>query len=77
MTDSTTLETILDKLRTLAVPMDSRDFSNTEYNRVFPRGTVDTPIGEVKIGQHQFSKMADKDKGNRRGLIGAMPGSDR
>ena len=68
----TNVENILEKLVSLAVPMDEREFSNEEYNRVFPRGTVVTPIGEVKIGQNQFSKMADKDGGNRRGLIGAM-----
>ena len=66
------IESILEKLVSLAVPMDEREFTNEEYNRVFPRGTVATPIGEVKIGQNQFSKMADKDGGNRRGLIGAM-----
>ncbi|MDR2898139.1 MAG: hypothetical protein LBU99_04920, partial [Spirochaetaceae bacterium] len=54
------------------VPIDEREFSNEEYNRVFPRGTVSTPIGEVKIGQNQFSKLSEKDGGNRRGLIGAM-----
>jgi hypothetical protein len=48
MVNTPVVETIIEKLRTLAVPMDSRDFSNEEYNRVFPRGTVDTPIGEGK-----------------------------
>jgi len=72
MTNTPTIETILEKLGSFAVPMDKREFSNEEYNRVFPRGTVATPIGEVKIGQNQFSKLAEKDGGSRRGLIGAM-----
>jgi len=72
MTDTPTIETILEKLGSFAVPMDKREFSNEEYNRVFPRGTVATPIGEVKIGQNQFSKLAEKDGGSRQGLIGAM-----
>jgi len=72
MTDTPTVETIFEKLASLAVPMDERGFTNEEYNRVFPRGTVTTPIGEVKIGQNQFSKMAEKDGGSRKGLIGAM-----
>ena len=72
MTDPLIVNNILEKLGSLAVPMDERDFTNEEYNRVFPRGTVGTPIGEVKIGKNQFSKLAEKDKGNRQGLIGAM-----
>jgi hypothetical protein len=72
MIDAPTVENILEKLSSLAVPMDYREFTNEEYNRIFPRGTVNTPIGEVKIGQNQFSKLAEKDGGNRQGLIGAM-----
>ena len=72
MTDTSTVESILKKLASLAVPMDEREFTNEEYNRVFPRGTVDTPIGEVKIGKNQFSKLAEKDGGSRQGLIGVM-----
>jgi hypothetical protein len=60
------------KLGAMAVPMDVRVFTKEEYRRVFPQGTVQTPIGEVKIGQNQFAKMAEKDLGNRRGLIGAI-----
>jgi hypothetical protein len=52
--------------------MDVRGFSREEYRRVFPQGTVKTPVGEVKIGKNQFEKMSDKDNGKRRGLIGAM-----
>ena len=72
MTDTSTIESILKKLASLAVPMDEREFTNEEYNRVFPRGIVDTPIGEVKIGQNQFLKLDEKDGGSRQGLIGAM-----
>ncbi|MDR2407639.1 MAG: hypothetical protein LBE13_05975 [Bacteroidales bacterium] len=60
------------KLETMAVPMDVRVFTRDEYRKVFPQGTVQTPIGEVKIGQNQFSKMTEKDLGKRQGLIGAM-----
>jgi hypothetical protein len=52
--------------------MDEHEFTNEEYNRVFSRGTVITPIGVVKIGRNQFSKLAKKDGGSRQGLIGAM-----
>jgi hypothetical protein len=52
--------------------MDEREFSREEYIKNFPRGIVTTPVGEVKIGQNQFAKLAEKDGGTRRGLIGAM-----
>jgi hypothetical protein len=60
------------KLEAWAVSMDVREFSRKEYREVFPQGTVKTPIGEVKIGKNQFEKMAEKDNGKRRALIGAM-----
>ena len=63
---------ITTKLESMAVAMDIKEFSRDEYRKVFPQGTVDTPIGEVKIGKNQFEKMAVKDKGKRMGLIGAM-----
>jgi hypothetical protein len=72
MSDAPAVAYILERLETLAVPMDEREFSREEYIKTFPRGTVATPIGEVKIGQNQFAKLAEKDGGRRRGLIGAM-----
>jgi hypothetical protein len=72
MTNRPIVENILEKLASLAVPMDEYEFTNEEYNKIFSRGTVITPIGEVKIGKNQFTKLAEKDGGSRRGLIGAM-----
>jgi hypothetical protein len=72
MTDTSTVDHILERLEALAVPMAEREFSREEYIKTFPRGTVITPIGEVRIGQNQFAKLAEKDGGNRRGLILAM-----
>ncbi|MCL2180934.1 MAG: PBECR2 nuclease fold domain-containing protein [Treponema sp.] len=63
---------LTEKLDTMSVPIDERKFSMDEYRKVFPRGSVKTPIGEVKIGKNQFSKLAEKDNGKRQGLIGAM-----
>jgi hypothetical protein len=63
---------ITTKLEIWAVPMDVREFSWKEYRKVFPQGTVKTPIGEVKIGKNQFEKMAEKDNGKRQNLIGVM-----
>jgi len=72
MPDTPIVENIIEKLASFAVPMDEYEFTNEEYNRVFSRGTVITPIGEVKIGKNQFTKLAEKDGGSRKGLIGAM-----
>ena len=72
MIDQEIVNNILEKLVSLAVPMEKREFTNDEYNRVFSRGTVITPVGEVKLGKNQFSKMAEKDGGTRKSLIGAM-----
>jgi hypothetical protein len=66
------IKRITGKLELMAVPMDVKAFSIEEYRKAFPQGTVKTPIGEVKIGKNQFSKLAEKDYGNRQRLIGAM-----
>jgi len=72
MENSEAVTRIISKLDLWAVSMDVRDFNRREYREVFPQGTVKTPIGEVKIGKNQFEKMAEKDNGKRRCLIGAM-----
>jgi len=72
MENSDAVTRIISKLDLLAVPMDVREFNRQKYREVFPQGTVKTPIGEVKIGKNQFEKMAEKDNGKRRCLIGAM-----
>jgi hypothetical protein len=60
-----TVDYILKRLEVFAVPMDEREFSREEYIKTFPRGIVTTPVGEVKIGQNQFAKLAEKDGGAR------------
>jgi len=72
MTDTPTLETILESLRTLAVPMDKRGFSTDEYKSLFPHGRIETPIGGVEIGKNQYEKLRDRDGGKRQVLLGAM-----
>jgi hypothetical protein len=60
---------ILAGLELAAVPMDTREFTKEAYNRLFPEGTVETPLGKVKLGDHQFEKLMVK---GRRTLLGAM-----
>jgi hypothetical protein len=56
----------------MAVPMYKTCFSIEVYNQFFPRGTIVTPIGVVKLGKNQFQKLEEKDGGKRRPLIEAM-----
>ena len=67
-----TIESILEKLVSLAVPMDMYDFSTEEYKKVFPQGMIVTPLGEVEIGKNQYEKLRDRDCGKKQSLIGAM-----
>ncbi|GHV94872.1 hypothetical protein AGMMS50293_11920 [Spirochaetia bacterium] len=69
MTNIPIAEIILNKLKQLAVPMGKQEFSRKEYNRLFPRGAVETPIGKVKLGENQFEKLKAK---KRMDLLGAM-----
>lgn len=48
------------------------EYSRDEYNKLFPRGCVQTPIGEVKLSPHQFERFGDKDNGKRKWLLGAL-----
>jgi hypothetical protein len=57
------------KLEAMAVPMDKRNLSREEYQKLFPNGVVETPLGIVKLGIHQFEKLEEK---GRKELLGAM-----
>jgi hypothetical protein len=59
------------KLEDLAVPMMEVEYSKDEYNRLFPEGTVKTPLKTVKMGSDQFAKLGRKDSGDRQSYIGA------
>jgi len=71
------IETIIEKIRNdlqekfeqLAEPMRQYDFTRLNYDELFPRGIITTPIGDVKLGIHQFDKLREK---KRENLLGAM-----
>ena len=48
------------------------EYTRDNYNNLFPRGNIETPIGKVKLGEHQFERLGIKDDGARRSLLGAM-----
>ena len=60
------------KLESMAVPMAEYEFSPEMYHKLFPNGKIDTPIGEVKIGENQYKKLQTRDQGKRKRYLGAM-----
>ena len=37
-------------------------FTRENYNMLFPRDRIETPLGSVKLGAHQFEKLEQKDR---------------
>jgi len=60
------------KLESMAVPMVEYEFSPEMYHKLFPNGKIDTPIGEVKMGENQYKKLETRDQGKRKRYLGAM-----
>ena len=60
------------KLESMAVPMADYDFSPEMYHKLFPNGKIDTPIGEVKMGENQYKKLQTRDQGKRSRYLGVM-----
>jgi len=48
------------------------DYTRENYNKLFPRGECETPIGKVKLGERQFERLAGKDGGTRTKFMGAL-----
>ncbi|MEE0886973.1 MAG: hypothetical protein UIB61_08700 [Treponema sp.] len=58
----TARETIKESLAQDAVPLVEIEFSKANYDRLFPRAIVQTPIETVKLGENQFEKLDAKDR---------------
>lgn len=52
-----------------AVPLKELRLNRENWNRLFPDGTVETPVATVKLGENQFEKLQ---KDDRKNLLGAM-----
>ncbi|MDR3183253.1 MAG: carbamoyl-phosphate synthase large subunit [Planctomycetaceae bacterium] len=66
----TALERVQRKFEDMAVPMETLPFSIENFETLFGQNkTVDTPLGQVKIGENQFAKLQQKD---RESLLWAM-----
>jgi hypothetical protein len=62
-------ERMRQKLIDAACPMEQCEFSLETYNALFPDGKIDTPLGVVKLGAHQFEKLLARE---RTMLLGAL-----
>ena len=55
-------DTLKNALKEVAVPMQEVDFTRENYNKLFPRNRIQTPIESVKMGENQFEKMNAKER---------------
>jgi len=50
------------KLEELAVPMEKHTLTQGNFEKLFPNGSVATPLGKVKLGENQFAKLKARDR---------------
>lgn len=48
------------------------DYTRENYNKLFPRGECQTPLGTVKLSPKQFERLETKDNGVRIKFMGAL-----
>lgn len=48
------------------------DYTRENYNKLFPRGECQTPLGTVKLSPKQFERLEAKDGGARVKFMGAL-----
>jgi len=56
------------KLFRMAVSKNKVEYTRENFDMIFPDNKIMSPIGEIKLGEHQFEKL----KGGREHLLGAM-----
>lgn len=71
-------EKIVSRMKDSAEEMRIIEFNEENFNKEFSNGEVTTPIGKVKIGKNQFSKIEKGDNGTRGTRFGmAAPTLER
>lgn len=71
-------EKIVSRMKDSAEEMRIIEFNEENFNKEFSNGEVATPIGKVKIGKNQFSKIEKGDNGTRGTRFGmAAPTLER
>lgn len=66
MSENIELENLKNSLKSalheVAVPLKEIDFTKENYNKLFPRSRIKTPIESVKLGANQFEKLEKKER---------------
>lgn len=66
MSENIELENLKNSLKSalheVAVPLQEIDFTKENYNKLFPRSRIKTPIESVKLGANQFEKLEKKER---------------
>jgi hypothetical protein len=60
---------IKEKLIADAAPIRHIPATREAWNKDFPEGFANTPIGKVKLGENQFDKLVTNDRGRFAGLV--------
>ena len=55
-------KSLKDSLRQIAKPIKQIGFTRENYNMLFPYSRIETPLEEVKLGEHQFEKLEAKER---------------
>ena len=56
-------------MESMAEQAPTEEFSRENYDNLFPNGRVDTPIGTIKLGEHQFEKLSRKGRQAQLGMM--------
>ena len=57
------------KFKDMSVPMDKVEYTQEKYDKLFPNGKVNTPIGDFTLEKKQFKKLENK---KRKEYLGGM-----
>lgn len=62
-------DVFLQNMKGGATPIEIEAFTEDKWKQAFPNNTVDSPIGKIKIGENQKTKLIGKKRANQFGLI--------
>lgn len=76
MENNSSIVYIKEKIKDLFITFAERQtdipFSKESYAALFPHDMIETPLGKVKLGQHQFQKLEKHKNEGRDQLLFAM-----
>jgi len=67
--DEILAEELIAKMSERAEPVRHLDYNQENWDKEFPEGRVNTPLGEVKMGENQFTKLAEKKRQGEFGMV--------